>query len=220
MHGLYKVYEKTRMILYLGKVFLQWQKDLTFPKGPQLLHILGKAKGFFQAFYHHAWPTLLRVPNVASSITGLLELRVKGGLQVEGLGCCFPLEPLKDPNGALFFCCALDVWASLAGAYWEEWVIYPSSATLKPLPPWPHFLFLSAASPKDAHIGAGVGGWGTTRMTGKAPSTRAVSNAKKSGVFFLSTIPSWILVSSWLVLIWMGSKRRWEVLGRSLGSSC
>lgn len=66
--------------------------------------------------------------------------------------------------------------------------------------PCPFFLFLSAASPENARVGAGLGDRGTTGTTGEAPPAWEVSNASKSEVFSYSTMPSGMLVASWLVV--------------------
>ena len=99
-------------------------------------------------------------------------------------------------------------------------MIFLSSTPSGPLPPCPLFVYLSAASPKDARVRTRVGGQGTTETTKEAPLVWAVSNASKSGVFSLSTIPLGVLASSRIVLMWVGGKRYCEGPGRSLGSSC
>ena len=68
-------------------------------------------------------------------------------------------------------------------------------------------------------MGARVGGRATMGIAGEAPLTWAMSNASRPGVFSSSTIPSRMLASSWLVLIWAGSKWCWEGPGRSPRSS-
>ena len=103
MHGLYKVYEKTRMILYLGKVFLQWQIDITFLKGPQLLHILRKAKGFFQAFCPDAWPTLLRVPNGGIVYNRAPWAQGKRGSPGRSFRLLLPFRAFRGPRLSTFF---------------------------------------------------------------------------------------------------------------------
>ena len=68
--------------------------------------------------------------------------------------------------------------------------------------------------------GARVGGQGTTRTAREVSPAWVVSNATRSEVFSSSTMPSRMLISSWLVLSWAEGKRRCEGLGRSSGSSC
>jgi len=91
-------------------------------------------------------------------------------------------------------------------------MISPSSAPLGPLPPWPLFHFLSAASLENARIRVGVGGQGTIGMV--------ISEARRSGVFSSNPIPSRILTPSWLMLNWARRKGWCEVLEASSGSSC
>ena len=52
---------------------------------------------------------------LASSITSLLELSVKEGLQTEGLGGQSPSGSFEIPEKVLFFCWPLVVQVSLAG---------------------------------------------------------------------------------------------------------
>ena len=73
-------------------------------------------------------------------------------------------------------------------------------STFRPFASLAHIFFLSAASLKDTCMGAVVGGRGTTETAGEAPTELVVSSARRSGVFSLSTIPSGMLASSWLVL--------------------
>ena len=102
------------MIIYFGKVSLQRQEDLTFPKGLELLHVLGGQRAFSK---HSAtrpdlpfWWSL----RLALSITRPPKLSVKEGLQAEGFGSYTPLDSFEVPKEAPFFYWALVVRASLA----------------------------------------------------------------------------------------------------------
>ena len=76
----------------------------------------------------------------------------------------------------------------------------PSSAPSVLLPSWPLFLFLLVESTKDARVGAGVSGRGTTGTVGEEPVVWGVSKARRSVVFSSKPIPSRMLVPSWLEL--------------------
>ena len=158
------------------------------------------------------------------SQVGIIHYRIakaqhEGGSPNKRLGWSVPIDSFEVPKEVLFFFWPLVVRASLAGGWWEEWVISPSSAPSVPLPPWPLFIFLSAASTEDVRVRAGVGGRGTTGIAGEEPSLWAISKARRSGVFSSKPIPSEMLVPSWLKLNWVRCRGRCEVLEASLGSS-
>ena len=75
-----------------------------------------------------------------------------------------------------------------------------SSASSGPLPTWPIFVFLSAASQKDARPRVGVGGRGATGIigtTGDALPTWASNRAIRFRVFSSKPIPFDALGASW-----------------------
>ena len=143
---------------------------------------------------------------LALSSTGLPKLRVKRGLQIEGFLGWSPPNSLKVRVKEAFFYGPFPIQASLAEGWWEDWVTSPSSTPSVPLPLYDLFCFLSVASAEEVHVGAGVGGRGTTATTEEEPPTWVVSRANRSGVFSSNPISSGILVASWLVLTWVGCK--------------
>ena len=133
---------------------------------------------------------------LASLSTGLPELRVNIGLQTKGLGVRSPSTSLKVPVEALFFCWPLLVRASLG--------------------PFPLLVY----GINERCVRHSRSGWsGTTTTAGEEPLVWAVSRASRSGVFSLKPIPSGMLVSYWLELIWAGHSGRCEVLRASSRSS-
>ena len=87
-----------------------------------------------------------------------------------------------------FFDCPFLVQASLAGGWWEDYVISPSSVPSALLPPWALFLFLSPTSAGDVCVVAGVGGRASTAITGEEPPAWVVRRASRCGVFSLKLI--------------------------------
>ena len=126
------------------------------------------SSGRHRAFSKHS-PTKPELPFVgslrlASSRTGLLKLRVKMGLQMEAFFGWFPPTSLEVQVDVDFFDWPFSIRASLAGGWWEDCVISPSSMPSALLPPWALFLpfffffFWSLALAKDVCVLAGVGG--------------------------------------------------------------
>ena len=131
------------------------------------------SSGRHRAFSKHS-PTKPELPFVGSlrlvsSRTGLPELRVKMGLQMEAFFDWSPSTSLKVSMEADFFGCPFPVRASLVEGWWEDCVTSPSSAPLTLLPPWALFLFLSLVSAEDVCITSGVGGRGTTTTAVEEP---------------------------------------------------
>ena len=132
----------------------------------------------------------------------------------------FPSSAFKSSKGSTLLllspsCSGLLGWGLLQRAY--NLSLFNILRSLAPLASFS--LFISDVTRGCTRKGRSW--WsGTTGTAGEAPSTWAVSNASKSGFFSSSTIPSRMLAFSWLVPIWVRSKRHWEGPWRSSGSSC
>ena len=119
---------------------------------------------------------------LASSRTGLPELRVKMGLQMKAFLSCSPPASLEVLMEVDFFNCPFTVRASLARGWWEDYVISLSSVPSALLPHWALFLFLSTASIGDVCV-AGLGGHVTADMAREEPPAWAMRRASRSRVF-------------------------------------
>jgi len=119
-----------------------------------------------RAFSKHS-PTKPELPFVgslrlASSRTGLPELRVKMDLQMEDFFGWFPSTSLEVPVDVDFFDCPFSIQSSFAGGWWEDCVISHSSVPSALLPPWAFFIFYFFLFVRDIsrrRVYGSRGGW-------------------------------------------------------------